>query len=263
MIANKYQIQQQLGKGSFGEVYQGLYVSKKETVAIKIETTHIKMLKHESTLLNYLYQQGSRKTPFVYWFGKYNAYPTLVMSYYTHSLEDWFQQQAKQISAEMARTWIRQILDIVQTIHRCFVIHRDIKPQNFMFKGTELFLIDFGLAAIYVDENQDPIPIKQHNHVILGTPKYVSFYVHDGWDPACRDDLISVAYIWVYLLYGRLPWENILDTSENEYDESCVLHSKNQTRRQMKSVEAIQTFLGQYPREGSESLLSMLIKLYI
>jgi len=265
MIANKYAIIKQIGKGTFGEVFEGSYLAKKEPVAIKLETSHIKILKNECTILNYLYSQGSRKTPTVFWFGKFDKYPALVMSFYSQSMEQVF-QSAKQIPVEMIQNWVKQMWDIMDTIHGFCVVHRDVKPQNFMFKGTDLsdiYLIDFGLATVYVDEHKKPIPTKQNNNVLLGTPKFASFYIHQGWDPSCRDDLISVVYIWMYLLYGTLPWENIVDTAENEYDESYVHHSKNKIRMQLKKLENVQTYLGQNPKEGSDKLEKMIERVYL
>jgi serine/threonine protein kinase len=40
-----------------------------------------------------------------------------------------------------------------------FVIHRDVKPDN-MVKDGILYLIDFGLSQIFVDEHNDRIPQK-------------------------------------------------------------------------------------------------------
>jgi hypothetical protein len=35
----------------------------------------------------------------------------------------------------------------------------------------------------------------------------VSINVHDGCEPSRRDDLISMMYVLVYLVKGRLPWK--------------------------------------------------------
>ena len=240
MIANKYQMVNPLGRGKFGQVFEGLYVSKKEKVAIKLETSAFKTLKNESSLLHYLYSEGCRKIPIVYWFGKYGEYPALVMTYYTESLEQVF-RRLLDLSPSRIHKWIKQMVEIVEFIHSCLVIHRDLKPQNFMFKQSvsesndELYLIDFGLATVYADDEKKPVPLKKQNIHLLGTPKFVSSYVHEGWDPGRRDDYISIAYIWMYLLYGTLPWVLNPSQSLNDQewiDETSLLHEKNQLRKE-------------------------------
>ena len=105
MIANKYIIETKVGEGKFGQVFRGFYWKRgvdvattcgvdvptnlKVQVAIKIEGSYaiLKTLRHEATLLHYLYERGSRKTPIVYWYGLVEQNPTLVMPYYEMSLE--------------------------------------------------------------------------------------------------------------------------------------------------------------------------------
>jgi len=275
MIANKYQIVKPLGRGKFGQVFEGIFSkgSKKEKVAIKLETSAVKTLKNESTLLHYLYSEGCRKIPVVYWFGKYEEYPALVMTHYTESLEQVFRRLNTSLCPRRIHGWIKQMVDILESVHGSFVIHRDIKPQNFMFKtgvtyagDADLYLIDFGLATVYIDEKKSPLPLKKQNVHLLGTPKFVSYYVHEGWDPGRRDDYISVAYIWMYLLYGTLPWvsnPSYLPNSDQEWiDETSLLHEKNQLRKERKTLEYLTQFLGENPKEGSDALYKLIQQTY-
>jgi serine/threonine protein kinase len=66
-IKNKYIIQNKIGNGKFGIVYQGIYKKSNEQVAIKTEDTRtsVKLLKHETTILKYLYDHGSRNVTIV------------------------------------------------------------------------------------------------------------------------------------------------------------------------------------------------------
>ena len=49
-----------------------------------------------------------------------------------------------------------QILQQLNNLHKCEVIHNDIKPDNFIFdKNTNKFkLIDFGLSKLYIINNK-------------------------------------------------------------------------------------------------------------
>ena len=260
MIGGKYQILSKIGEGKFGQVFLGqkAQVGKRytveEQVAIKIEIKNaaydLKLLKQETTILNYLYSRGCRHIPFVYWFGIYENSPTLVMTYYDGGFV--------RLPINNIYQGVNTMVDILENIHAHFVIHRDIKPQNFMMKGQDLYLIDFGLATIYVDTNKKHVLAKNDKTTILGTPKFVSPNVHNGQDPSRRDDLISVGYIYLYLLCGEeLPWQNIqLTAGSNNYEncdqingqnakyyENHILHPKNVERKRLKSWTSIMEFL--------------------
>lgn len=229
MINNKYQASEQIGQGKFGIVLKGINIKTQEPVAIKIEReSSIKFLKHETTILNYLYRNGCRNIPTVYWYGQYQSNICLIMPFYECSLYDYSKRE------QMTNNQIEQImktsLKIVKSIHDHFVIHRDIKPHNFMLKNDQLFLIDFGLASIY-NENHE-----QGEHIV-GTSKYISINVHNGHKPTMKDDVISIGYvfleIWLRQNNANLPWHNC-PLSKNEYEPEHILYSKNQWQKQQK-----------------------------
>jgi serine/threonine protein kinase len=108
------------------------------------------------------------------------------------------------------------IVEIIEKIHEKGVIHRDIKPENFMISQSriqdhqdhqivkKLNIIDFGLSRIYIKDDTH-IPNKQ-NSSIVGTMRYISTHIHEGNVYSRRDDIISILYVIIYLLKGRLPW---------------------------------------------------------
>jgi casein kinase 1 len=214
MIVNKYEIGEEIKRGAFGCILKGLYLKKREPVAIKIEYGGIQSLKHEVKIMNYLATSGVKQIPNIYWYGIHNDSPCLVFTLYECSLFDYMKK--KDVTVEKMNILMIKAIDIIEHIHRFFVLHRDIKPQNFMIKNGDIFLIDFGLATFYVDENGEHYPNK-HSDTIIGTPKFVSINIHLGHRYSRRDDLISLGYMYVYMILGNAPWfSDYIDIQTNK-----------------------------------------------
>jgi serine/threonine protein kinase len=241
-VNNKYILINQIGQGNFGTAYKGINRKTKELVAIKIEHSNspAKILKHETTILNYLYRNGCRSAPPVYWFGQYIKQPCLVMQFYECSLLDYSTKQ--KLSTNKINAIMLNMFDILENIHTHFVIHRDIKPHNFMIQSDKLYIIDFGLAALYTNEKGEHLPHQTDKECIIGTPTYISINVHNGEMPTRRDDIISSLYIWFLLTFGYLPWTNIPDkisVANDSVTELHISHYKNQIRKQMKNLHLL------------------------
>jgi serine/threonine protein kinase len=246
IIADKYVVQNKIGSGKFGTVFKCINKKTKEFVAIKTENsrTSLKILKHETSILKYIYDHGVREVPLVYWYGVHDIYTCLAMTHYDCSLQEYLLNK-ENLPISKINSLIVICINILESIHKVFILHRDIKPHNFMIKGDQIFLIDFGFATFFVDERSNHLPISSHEN-ILGTPKYVSYYVHDGSTPSRRDDIISLGYMYLFLICRELPWDSFKkpDYIEN-LDEINIMHYKNQQRKTHKSIENISAFCKQ------------------
>ena len=232
MIHKNYEVLSKIGQGKFGGIYQGLY-KKKEKVAIKVENldSEVKLLKHETTILNYLYNKGSRNTPHVYYYGLYKGNPILIMPFYETTLESWNQNKSKN---ERNKLFVKMI-EILSIVHEFGVLHRDIKLDNFMIKNNDVYLIDFGLSTIYIDEESKHCTKGPLSECIIGTPKFISIHIHNGEDASRRDDLISLLYLFILLDTGSLLWENVHEDENDSYTPLHILNTKNQKRKLIKT----------------------------
>jgi serine/threonine protein kinase len=113
-----------------------------------------------------------------------------------------------------------EMLQIISRVHDAGIVHRDIKPENFMIgiskteknqkdekendKTAALHIIDFGLSKFY--KKGDKHVINTNDKSMVRTMRYVSTHVHDGCVYSRRDDIISILYVAIYLLKGKLPW---------------------------------------------------------
>jgi casein kinase 1 len=240
-INHKYEILEAIGNGIFGNIFKGLHKNNREPVAIKMESksSPFKILKNETTILNYLYNEGCRSIPKVIWYGLYSDKTCLVMDIFECSLYDYL--KTKSLPEEKVNKIIHQSIYIIETIHSKFVLHRDIKPHNFMIRNGELYLIDFGFSTFYVNAEKEHYPMRTDLESIIGSPKYVSINLHNGITCSRRDDLISIGYMYIYLLYGELPWDIVKPMKKGDpYDLSHIMNSKNQEIKSLKQLENIE-----------------------
>lgn len=201
VIHDIYLVKQWLGKGKFGVVYKAVDITDEQPVAIKIEKADAEYssIKHEVRMMSYLFQHKFKELPKIHWYGVQSGFTHLVMCYYEQNFDS-----LERISSDH----IHQCIRILKSIHELFVIHRDIKPQNFMLRDNKLYLIDYGLATFFMDEEGEHVPNKKQD-TITGTPKFVSYYNHIGFTLSRRDDLISLGYLFIYMLLNKsLPWSN-------------------------------------------------------
>jgi serine/threonine protein kinase len=218
ILANKYKLLEKLSEGSFGTVYKATNIRTGELVAVKIEYNSLnidaKSLKNEAKIYQYLLKEPG--FPRLKWFAK-EVFPTkketneeteltyLVIDLLVCSLTTLVKRKGP-LSLKLILQIGIQMIKRVETLHSKYLLHRDIKPDNFMLdKNKILCLIDFGLCKRY-DHNGKHIEEKQITSII-GSANFVSLNVHKGIEPSRRDDIISCIYIMLYLfLEGDLPW---------------------------------------------------------
>jgi len=202
IIARKYQATGKLGHGGFGTVLKGICLRSRKMVAIKLnDSDTVCTLRHEATVLHYLGTQKCTNIPLIFYYGMHKQNQScIVMSYYSDGSLDGLRPH---MSLDEKLAWWNTSLDIIEHVHRAGIVHRDIKPHHFMRDGNyEWNLIDFGLATSYLDETNSHINEAPKNHIV-GSPKYVSWFVHGGRDVARRDDFLSLIYVFWELLYGE------------------------------------------------------------
>jgi serine/threonine protein kinase len=211
LIANKYRLIEPIGSGAFGYIYRVSNIRNGNQAALKMEplSAETKMLKNETKIYQYL--NGVEGIPEVLWFGVDEKNYYMAMDLLGPSLQK-IRENSKPFSLELAISISRVIVKRLECIHRRGLLHRDVKPDNFLFglgeKSKLLHLIDFGFCKKYLlDDGVTHIPLRE-NRNLVGTPNFVSINVHDGYEPSRRDDLESVAYIILYLTREKLEWSD-------------------------------------------------------
>jgi eukaryotic-like serine/threonine-protein kinase len=95
-----------------------------------------------------------------------------------------------------------QIARALSTIHAHDVVHRDLKPQNIMFRDNgRPVIVDFGLAKDLVSASN----LTRHGEV-MATPRYMSPEQCVGLPVDARSDLYSLGAIFYEMLTGQRLW---------------------------------------------------------
>jgi casein kinase I family protein HRR25 len=213
LINKKYRILGKIGEGSFGLIYKGENVRTRELVAIKVEPIEkdMKLLKNESVIYQYL--NNVQGVPFVKWFGKDEKNYYMVINLLGDSL-----QSVKNNSTFSLTSVLQigiQVIILLKTIHDKGLVHRDIKPDNFLLglnnQRKRIYIIDFGLCKSYMN-NDEHNPIKKTNNLI-GSLTYASINAHNCIELSRRDDMESLGYMLAFFYLGTLSWQEMV--SEN------------------------------------------------
>ena len=217
-----------LGEGSFGKVYK--VVSNKKYYAMKLENKkHSQgLLESEATIMTYL---KGPNIPNVELFTQNDEFNILIMELMGKSLEDLININ-KKFSIKTVCMLAYQMINILQYIHEKHIIHRDIKPDNFVMglneNNAHLYIIDFGLSKKYRSSKtllQYPL-IKRKK--LVGTARYASIHALEEFEQSRRDDLESVGYVLLYFLRGSLPWQGLkVKAKEERYKK--ILQKKKET----------------------------------
>lgn len=180
-------------------------------VLINNNPTSIKLFAREQQFLIHYRHQGIPKgeVAFSIFLDRGEELPCLVMEKIEgQDLEEWLQEQGA-INQEQACQWLKEILTILDFIHKKGVLHRDIKPSNIMRCNTEkLVLIDFNIAR-----NITATIVEGRNTTrIFGTEGYAP---HEQFNRKAgrESDFYALGRTFVHLLTGIHPSEmEVLDT---------------------------------------------------
>ncbi len=196
-----YTVVRKIGEGGMSSVYLARRTGDELQLVLKIVDAELS--KNDEFLRRFIRECGiisKIDSPYVarifdQGFSQEHAY--LAMEYFVGG--DLKARIDRGVAGPEALRVVRQIAIGLEAVHASGVVHRDLKPQNILFRADDtLGIVDFGIAKHVEDTAQ----LTVHGQV-FGTPYYMSPEQGLGKVLDARSDLYSVGVILYEMLAGR------------------------------------------------------------
>lgn len=207
MLAGRYEILEEIGKGGMAYVYKARCHFLNRLVAIKVLKEELRDDKEFVHRFNTEAQAAARiSNPHVvsiYDVGFENGLYYIVMEYVDGiTLKEYIAEKGV-LPWRQAAEFAAQICEGLSAAHKKSVIHRDIKPQNIiMTEGGVLKVTDFGIARATTQATQST------SSSTIGTVHYLSPEQARGGYTNERTDIYSLGVVLYEMLTGRLPFND-------------------------------------------------------
>ena len=188
VIADRYQVAEELGRGSYGVVFRAIQLGIGRNVALKTLLPHTKIGSEE-------HQRFEREALVVsrfnhpnivtlYDYGEYAGVLFMVMEFVEGRPLRQVIEEDGPMAPDRVRAIMLQMLDALQYAHEQNVAHRDLKPANIQLIHNPSFgveyneqvkVLDFGIAKfVHGEDDGSALDSLTQTGVAMGTPQYMS-----------------------------------------------------------------------------------------
>jgi serine/threonine-protein kinase PpkA len=195
-----------LGSGGAADVFLAVDLKHSRLVAIKVLTNTrfadgiaVRRFIKEAQTISRLHHPNIVR---IQGTGRINALHYMVMEFLPESLKQRIRVR-KQIGLQESLAIINQIASALFYAHGKGFIHRDVKPDNIMFRadGTPVIL-DFGIARVLAATSRIT-----RSGTSLGTPRYMSPEQLNAKRVDGRSDIYSLGVVLFEMLSGSPPFK--------------------------------------------------------
>jgi serine/threonine-protein kinase len=226
LFRDRYEVLRMLGRGGFGVTFLAKDVSLPGAPLCVIKQLCPKI--SEPSALENARKRFEREAKTLGQLGSHSQIPML-LNYFVADGEFYLVQEYVRgatlarlirrsgcISEKAAKRFLREMLPLLQYIHRQQVIHRDIKPQNIIrcYDDGRLVLIDFGAVKEQIARTGDS-SLKMPTTHFIGT---VGFAPPEQFSlrPVFSSDIYALGVTCLYLLTGKAPLDFDTDRKNGE-----------------------------------------------
>lgn len=216
LIQNKYELIENIGNGTFSNVYKGRHHTKNTIVAIKFDHDKESKILIQNEIKIYLQLLKHNVSNFVNIksFGIIGERNYIIMDFIPWNIQNYVRHNMQNLDSCQI---LIKLVSVLKKMHSCGYVHRDLKPDNILIKNGEICLIDLGFATKITNKKY---------HSIIGNYKFCSYNVHlPSYQYRKKDDIISCFYIIIYLFSNEtLPW-TIKNINRMNSDEFALLYN--------------------------------------
>jgi serine/threonine protein kinase len=248
-----FELIEYIGKGSTGIVYEGKLHNnkKKQKFAIKFKINQDKKENSKETqeisILRKLYNKNLIE---IFAFIKINDYSHFsVLELGNHGDTENFQKvllKRKVLSETIICYFTKQILEALEYIHKCKIIHMDIKQGNILVDSNlNIKLTDFSVSCSFASFHPEDLV----KFPFVGTSKYMSPEIinrtHMKIKEASKIDIYSLGVTLYDLAFGEYPYK-LKEVGSRDYDNILknIQKEKLEFPEDRKVSELFKNFLG-------------------
>jgi len=220
-MKNKIKFISKINSGSFGNIYKIEY--NNSNYALK-EERNSDLLKYEVNIYKNL-REIKNITKIHNIFNINNTY-YIMMDLYDYDLNYYKTLNYNNLNYRVnVLKILTKSIKILENIHNSGYIHRDIKPGNICLKNNEPYFIDFGISKQYI-VNKKHI-LEKSIKDIIGSNNFISINILNLIEPSRRDDIISLIYIFIFLLLKVDIEYDFVKYKDNIYDFNLFCRENN------------------------------------
>jgi serine/threonine-protein kinase len=209
-LAERYTIQQELGRGGMAIVYLAHDVRHDRSVALKIMLPEIAATLGSERFLREIQIVAKLAHPNIlplYDSGEADGLLFYVMPYVPGEALRSRLDRERQLPIEDALRITREVVDALAFAHAMGVVHRDIKPENILLQAGHAVVSDFGIARAVSASSEDRLTM---TGMAIGSPAYMSPEQSAGDQPIDgRADIYSLGCVLYELLVGQTPFTGL------------------------------------------------------
>lgn len=120
-----------------------------------------------------------------------------------------------------ARQVTMQLCQALHVLHSMGAVHRDVKPENVILRGSDAVLIDFDAARIYKDESESDTQV-------LGTTGFAAPEQYGIFQSDERADIFSLGVLLNIMLTGKHPSREMAAGKMGRIVRKCTMTAPEQ-----------------------------------
>lgn len=128
-----------------------------------------------------------------------------------------------------ARQVTMQLCQALHVPHSMGAVHRDVKPENVILRGSDAVLIDFDAARIYKDESESDTQV-------LGTTGFAAPEQYGIFQSDERADIFSLGVLLNIMLTGKHPSREMAAGKMGRIVRKCTMTAPEQRYQSARAL---------------------------